>query len=229
MTVQNQKFLALFLWCYWCEDSVISSSSDHWRHSSPVFQLLHWTLGLSSAWRDRGRHLVAVVPSHWKWNVTWEKYLWETINISATLSPFINNNLLDGWQGFQCGLWESLQSRVNKDQLLQIITNTNERVVSNVTDGSVLDDDLDDVAGPEHVPVQPLNVAVGDGEVGNLGVPGSSQTHGHAGQVGVVALHSNAIITLSSAVAGIHPWSSQYLHRKLLENCKINTHQILGT
>ena len=64
-------------------------------------------------------------------------------------------------------------------KLLEIFSNTNEGVVGNIPDGGVPDDDLDNVVGPEHVPVQSLHVAVGDGQVGDLDLGGLSQTNSH--------------------------------------------------
>ena len=75
-------------------------------------------------------------------------------------------------------------------------------------DGSVLDDQLGDLVGPEHVPVQPLHVAVHNRQVFYL-APGSkkkkkkkkntkrskkpSEADGHAGKVGVLTEHCNAL------------------------------------
>ena len=81
-------------------------------------------------------------------------------------------------------------------------------------DGSVLDDQLGDLVGPEHVPVQPLHVAVhncqvfylapsskkkkvieeeGEEEEKHKKIQKPSEADGHAGKVGVLTEHCNAL------------------------------------
>lgn len=64
-------------------------------------------------------------------------------------------------------------------ELLQVLAHPGKRVVGDLPDGGVLDDDLGDVVGPEHVSEQPLHVAVGDGEVGDLNLGCSPQPNRH--------------------------------------------------
>lgn len=64
-------------------------------------------------------------------------------------------------------------------ELLQELADSGKRVVGDLSDGGVLDDDLADVVGPKHVPEQPLHVAVGDGQVGDLNLGRSPQPNRH--------------------------------------------------
>ena len=78
-------------------------------------------------------------------------------------------------------------------ELLQELADTGKRVVGDLPDGGVLDDDLADVVGPEHVTEQPLHVAVADGEVGDLNLGRRPQPDRHTG-CKKIKVHSSSFI-----------------------------------
>ena len=126
-------------------------------------------------------------------------------------SPSVNNNLGDNWERLHRAHWEGLQTRVNEVELLQVRADPHECVVGDVSDGGVYHDDLGDVVGSEHVPEEPLYVAVGDGQVGYLHLGSCPQPHRHAC---CNKMHLNNISQLL--------WSTFNLGKPILWNVEIH-------